>query len=161
MQHLDKPVRGLDSCDDLFEKRIVNEIQQRGWTTVHQAGYCYTVGLWQNSQHPELIVFGLPAERAQQLLHNAAVEVSGGAVLTTPLQALTESYALQVNPVLPLHHREFLAYNRWYYRGDGFQAVQLVWPDPDERFFDHPEYPAHLQSIQPQLAFQTSFQRPA
>lgn len=161
MEHLQKPVRTLESCEDLFETRLVSEIGHKGWSTVHQAGSCYTVGLWQNARHPELIVFGLPAERAQLLLDQAASEVVSGAILRTPVEGLTEEYPLQVHPVLPVHHREHLAYNRWYYRGDGFEAAQLVWPDTETRFFDHPDYPSHLHAIQPLLSFQTSFQRPA
>jgi hypothetical protein len=161
MEHLDKSPRQLDHCEDLFEKRLVAEIEQKGWSIVHQAGSCYTVGLWRTARHPELIVFGLPAERAQLLLEQAAAEVASGMILCNPVEGLTQDYPLQIHPVLPGYHKEYLAYNRWYYRGDGFHAAQLVWPDPDRRFFDHPDYPSHLHQIQPQLCFQTSFQLPA
>lgn len=144
-----KPVRQLQDCDDLFEKRLVLEVAEKGFSVVHQPGSCYTVGVWKTHQHPELIVFGLPAERGQKLLIEAVQQL--------PLQtgqeiaSLTDKYSLRPQPVKLEHHREFLSYNRWYYRGDGFQAWQLTWPDADHRFPDDPQHPERLRQLQPLL----------
>jgi hypothetical protein len=31
------------------------------------------------------------------------------------------------------HYRDFLGYARWYYRGDDFETLQVVWPDKEDR----------------------------
>ena len=145
-----KPVRQLQDCDDLFEKHLVEEVAQKGFSVVHQPGSCYTVGLWKTHQHPELIVFGLPAERGQKLLEQAAAHL--------PLQLgeettqLTDEYPLRPTEVKMEHHREFLSYNRWFYRGDHFQSWQLIWPDPDHRFPDDPQHPERFRQVQPTLS---------
>lgn len=144
-----KPVRQIQDCEDLFERRLVQAIEQKGFSLVHQAGHCYTVGLWKTYNHPELIIFSLPAQRAQFLLEQAVREIEQGRTLTEFAGNLADGYALRAEPVLPLHHREFLSYNRWFYRGDGFEALQLVWPDADHNFPDHPGYRSH--ELQPQL----------
>jgi len=144
-----KPVRQLQDCDDLFEKRLVLEVAEKGFSVVHQPGYCYTVGVWKTHQHPELIVFGLPAERGQQLLIEAVQQLP--LQLDVEVGSLTHEYSLRPQPVKLEHHREFLSYNRWYYRGDGFQAWQLTWPDAEHRFPDDPQHPERLRQLQPLL----------
>ncbi len=144
-----KPVRQLQDCDDLFEKRLVLEVAEKGFSVVHQPGSCYTVGLWKTHQHPELIVFGLPPERGQQLLQDAAGRLP--LQLHQETDALTEEYRLRTETVKLEHHREFLSYNRWFYRGDHFQAWQLTWPDPDHRFPEDPQHPERFRQLQPSL----------
>ena len=144
-----KPVRELQDCDDLFERHLVQAIGQKGFSVVHQPGYCYTVGLHHSWKHPELIVFGLPAQRGQALLEHAAAEVQQGQALQP--DSLAEEYALRFLPVKLEHHREYLQYNRWFYRGDSFQAWQLVWPDADHHFPEDPRHLEHLRELQPSL----------
>lgn len=148
-----KSVREFSDCDDLFERRLIQDIQQNGFSVVHQPGSCYTVGLWHGHRHAELIVFGLPAERGQLLLHQAVKDIHGGQSLKLghPIDRLTEEYTLRAFAVNVQHHREYLSYNRWFYRGDGFQAWQLVWPDADHQFPDDPRHPRRLRELQPQL----------
>ena len=148
-----KPVRALSDCDDLFEKRLIQDIDQNGFSVVHQPGSCYTVGLWNRHRHPELIVFGLPADRGQQLLHQAVHEIQDGRPLSdaAPIRTLTEEYSLRAVPVKVEHHREYLSYNRWFYRGDHFQSWQLIWPDADHNFPDDPRHSDRLRELQPQL----------
>lgn len=144
-----KPPRQIQDCEDLFERRLVQAIEQRGFGLVHQPGHCYTVGLWKTYNHPELIIFSLPAERAQLLLEQAVEKIGQGQQIATFVAHLAVGYALRVESVQARHHREFLSYNRWFYRGDDFQACQLVWPDADHNFPDHPAYRGH--ELQPQL----------
>jgi hypothetical protein len=148
-----KSIRQASDCDDLFERRLIQDIDQNGYSVVHQAGSCYTVGLWHKHRHPELIVFGLPAERGQQLLGRAVEEIQQGRRLEvgTPIDRLTEDYCLRAMPVKVEHHREYLSYNRWFYRGDDFHAWQLIWPDADHQFPDDPRHPQRLRELQPQL----------
>jgi hypothetical protein len=148
-----KPVRQEKDCDDLFEQRLVQQVAEQGFQTVHQPNSCYTVGLWHSHRHPELIIFGLPTERAHHLLGEAARQVIEGQHwnLNQDITTLTQEHPLRLQPVAECHHRDYLSYNRWFYRGDGFRAWQLVWPDPDGHFPGHPEFLPHLQSVQPDL----------
>lgn len=146
-----KPVRTLHDCEDLFERHLCQEVQDQGFSTVHQPGWCYTVGLWKSWQHPELIVFGLPAQRGQVLLQMAARRVAAGQKLEGVLPDLAEEYALEVQGVDPLHYRDYLPYARWFYRGPHFEAAQLLWPDPDHRLPSDPRFQPHLHELQPQL----------
>lgn len=145
-----KPLRELHDCEDLFEQRLVTEISEKSFSVVHQPGSCYTVGLWKSHQHPELIVFGLPAERGQRLLEQAVAHLP--LELNQETTQLTDEYCLRPSAVKREHHREFLSYNRWFYRGDHFQAWQLTWPDPDHRFPEDPQHPERFRQLQPSLS---------
>lgn len=150
---LAKPVRALSDCADLFEQRLVEHIQEQGYQTLHQAGSCYTVGLWLSLGHPELILFGLPERRAHRLLRVAVERIAAGErwAVGQLVEGLAEGYPLRLQSVHPDHYREYLSYNRWFYRGAGFEAAQLVWPDPDKNFPDHPDFLSHYQKVQPCL----------
>lgn len=149
MDHLQKTPRQLADCDDLFERRLVEEIERQGYSVVHLPEGCYTVGLWAHRRRPDAIVYGLPAERGQALLDNyAALTEQPGA----ETRDLTEEFALRVRLVQPHHYREHMPYGRWFYRGEGFSAVQLVWPDPDGRFASQSDVPSRLDELQPDLS---------
>lgn len=140
-------VRTEKDCDDLFERKLVNEIEGRGFSVVHEPEWCYTVGLWLHKQQPERILFGLPADRAQALLELAAERQE----LDGLISDLTEQHPLRVLPVQPSHYRQYLPYARWFYRGEGFQARQLVWPDREGRWPDQPDFDPRWASVQPLL----------
>ena len=130
------PTRTLDDADDLYERHLVTTIAEKGFAVVHLPEFAYTVGLWQSRQQPELIIFGLPAQRAQALLELAAEG--------TPLDQLAEGYILKSVNVDPQYYRDYFPYARWFYRGPHFEAIQLVWPNSDHEFIFHP--------LQPQLS---------
>jgi hypothetical protein len=128
--------RTLQDADDLFERHLVKTIGEKGFAVVHQPEFAYTVGLWQSQSRPELIVFGLPAQRSQAILELAAQG--------TPPENLADGYARKTVNVDPDYYRDYFPYARWYYRGPKFEALQLVWPNSDHEFIFHP--------LQPQLS---------
>ena len=146
------PLRTLADCDDVFERNLVNEITGQGWSVVHAVrppgpstipNVAYTVGLWSGWQHPECLVFGLSPERGQALLSLICREIKSGQKFTvqSDYPGLIEGLNCRFHSVSQCHHREYLGYCRWFYRGDSFTAAQLLWPDtqgifPDQTGFD-------------------------
>jgi hypothetical protein len=52
----------------------------------------------------------------------------------------------------PASYREHVGYARWFYRGDEFPLLQLVWPDKAGRFPGEPGANPALARQQPLLA---------
>src|SRR3546814_7293813 len=87
--------------EDLSEKKVLDDIAEFGWHCVHilaegqHVEYSFTVGLFQNYGHPELIIFGLSSDVARQILSVAAHEAKRGAPLdlSLPTDALLHGYS--------------------------------------------------------------------
>lgn len=150
------PTRTSLDCDDVFEKNLVREIEGQGWSVVHSTDrtlLAYTVGLSARWDHPECLVFGLHPEKSQALLRLVCEEVKKGSKFgcAQSYPGLVEEYSCRFQVLSPQFYREYLGYCRWYYRGDRFQAVQLMWPDLQGNFPDEASFDPHLMAHQPAL----------
>jgi hypothetical protein len=125
--------------DSESEQKVIDDIANFGWhcVSIHPegelVGYAFTVGLFQTYGHPELIIFGLSAKVAHQILAIAADAAKSGAPidLTQPTDALINDYLCCVVEVPASQYYEHVGYCRWYYQGNGFPLYQVVWPSRD------------------------------
>lgn len=114
----------LEHLRELLERRlwVVQGVQrERG-----RPAYAYTVGL-PKRQRPELLVTGLPYDRAADLLNSAAEHVvQAGAPRPGELLPLPDGPAIEVVRVTEpgVHLKVAAALN-----GPGFSALQLVYAD--------------------------------
>jgi hypothetical protein len=126
----------------LIEPEVVATLRRRiareGWamagvgTRNTAATYVYTVGLQKTFGHPDLIMFGIAPARAEGVLEAIAQRVKVGepahesvmilGAAPLPLMPRTAD-AARVELLIPPQ----LARGRYDY-------VQIVWPDPKERF---------------------------
>jgi hypothetical protein len=130
---IDLPVGKLDQHD----KNFIAKIQEHGWfrTNVFAdeegPGFSYTTGFWLAFGTPEVIVFSLKANSAHTIMGDIYRALESGETLPIrkPLSKLFRSHDAVLLPVSKRHYREYLGWNRWFYGGDDFPCVQLVWPD--------------------------------
>jgi hypothetical protein len=134
--------------DDLSpaERQLLDAVETAGVHVVHvprggspggTATDCsYSVGLWESFQQPEVVVFGLPAEVAGELIELIADEADEGHHFLdgTRHEGLLQEYPVRFVEVPKSHYAGSLAAACWAYEGDGFPAVQLVWPDKQGRW---------------------------
>lgn len=145
---------------DQDEARFVSQIRQHGWSSTHViedsdgAGFTYTTGFWQKFEQPELVIFGLPSDVSHQILWNFFRDMEGGTklVVDTPMSDVLEGYDVILKPVLKAHFRGYLGWNRWFYRGDGFDAYQVIFPDKSGHFPWDSGASQEFKSFQPNLA---------
>jgi hypothetical protein len=135
---LDAPREALD----VHEQHFVDIIREHGWfhTTVladaEQVGFHYTTGWQLTIGHPEIIIFGLKTETVASVLWDLYRDATSGKNL--PVNSLTDqafkslpAYTFEVSPDF---YPEYLGWSRWFYGGDDFRCLQLVWPDREARF---------------------------
>lgn len=152
----------LDAPPNAFDEQelsFVTSIRENGWfrTNVFEeadsVGFSYTTGFWVNAQQPELITFSMRSETAHDVFWDLFRDGRAGRHLavgrrTDNVFANVPAYAFTVAQA---HYQEHLGWSRWFYAGDYFPCVQIVWSDrsglfPWESGFD----PALLNS-QPDL----------
>jgi len=134
-------MRALDDSMTPSERTILAAIGEAGVHVEHVASedgpeYSFTVGLWETFGQAEVIVFGLEAEVAQDLLDEIADQADEGKTFLADSNhdGLLQHYPARFLAVPKGFYREFLGVAVWAYEGSEFPAVQLVWPDKQGRW---------------------------
>ncbi len=142
------------------DAQVHADIATYGWHVVkvleddEGPGFAFTIGLYQRFEHPELIVFGLPPDTMHLMLNGAGEAVRAGQTYTAGRSYgdILEGYNCTFRPVPRRHYEAYLGYARWYYDGDGFPALQLIWPDREHRYPWTAPADAWIRTGQPVLA---------
>ena len=152
----------LDADPALFdpgEREFVETIREHGWfqTNVFEEadspGFCFTTGFWVSAQAPELIIFSMRGEVVNALLWDLYRRIRAG---LTPRVGMRfddlSNHPLCLMPVAKEHYFEHLGWSRWFYAGDDFPCLQLVWSDPADRFPWEPGFDPDFAASQPDLS---------
>jgi hypothetical protein len=99
-------------------------------------GFAYSIGLTKTYGQPEVICFGLSAEVMHWMINELRDRMANGETFADGqrVTGLIEGYDCELRKVRVSRYREFLGYALWFYAGDEFEALQIVWPDKARRF---------------------------
>lgn len=153
---LDAPSSGLDAD----ERSFVAALREYGWfrTTVMAdedgPGFSYTTGFWLSAGFPEIILFALGDDTAHAILSDLFNDMQAGTtpVVGTPAPGILGNNEAALIPVDPAHYQEYLGWSLWFYGGNDFPCLQLVWPDPEGRFPWQPGFEERFVGLQPDLS---------
>jgi Domain of unknown function (DUF4262) len=135
---LDAPYDKLDE----HERNFVDRIREHGWFGTHVYGdsenpsFTYTTGFHLMLNQPELIMFSTKKEITHQVFWDVYNDLKGGATLTIgkPTKEIFANLHAVVFRMAVEHYREYLGWSRWFYAGQPFPCVQIVWPDKRDVF---------------------------
>jgi hypothetical protein len=131
----------IHDCNDADHK-INEDVRNYGWSVImieateYLPSFAYTIGLWKNYNHPEIIVFGLTVKTLHEVLNIAAENIKNGKVYQTNTNCsdfFNEGYS-QLICVDPRNIRDYFGYAIWFNGGPEFPARQLVWTDRKNKF---------------------------
>jgi len=96
--------------------------------------FFYTIGLYYQYQHPELLIMGLDINVAKDILMRAYEFIKNGGTIApwTTLETFS-SMPLKAIPIHASDYRQFLGFGMWFYRSlqgpqpDSFSAIQLLY----------------------------------
>lgn len=123
------------------EQQILDNIKSFGCSIMHvpehvtgttvEPGFSYSIGLFKNYQLPELLIIGLDQELRHTLIDNISIDYQEGTALEIGAYnaGIVENFDCLVAPVEPKHYKEYLGWARWFYNGDDFPVVQVIYPD--------------------------------
>jgi hypothetical protein len=145
-----------------YDVQLLGKINEVGWHNLHVAeedgkpAFAFSLGHFHKQNHPEIIVIGLPAETAHQLLNIAVVKIVGAKEKIEPYKKysdFTEGLSVAFVPVDLKHYGEYLGYANWYYGSMSrpYPAVQMVWPDKVGKYPWESGYDQRFLQIQPIL----------
>lgn len=132
-------------------KRIHDDVAKFGWHTVavkvdgtSEDKFAFTVGLFQTYEHPELILVGLAMKVAHGILSTCVARIEEGDPLKDGQvrQDLLNQFSAAIVTVDKSFYSEYLGSAISFYEGTDFPALQIVWPDRNDRFPWQAEYEA-------------------
>lgn len=99
-------------------------------------GFSYSIGMWKTFGMPELLCLGLPRKSAHGIINHVADLVRQGAKLTDgeDREDVLNGYPCRFRELARRHYRDYLGYANWYYEGERFPVLQLVYPDREGRW---------------------------
>jgi hypothetical protein len=127
------------SMDD---DKLIKDIKKYGWTvmlieaTDYLPSFAYTIGLWKNYNHPELISFGLTTKTLHSIVNIGGELVKDGHRLQVGgnYDDFFENGIAQFIQVDPRSLKDYFGYAIWFNKTSDFPALQLVWTDRNNRY---------------------------
>jgi Domain of unknown function (DUF4262) len=146
-------------CEGPDDEKLLADVKEYGWHVLkildkdEAPGWAFSVGLYKNFNHPEIIVFGFDEDLSHSVINTIGEEVRSGKkfVVDALYKDLIETYSCTFRPVNEVWYYHFLGYANWFYQGQGYPSLQCIWPDKNERFPWHPEFNPNWLWAQPLL----------
>jgi hypothetical protein len=139
------------------EQTVLHNIETYGFTIMHvresrnsnsiDPGFSYSIGLYKTFQLPEILIVGLDQELRHTLIDNISIDYQEGLPLKVgDMNAdIVENFNCLVVDVDLVHYPDYLSWARWFYKGDDFPAVQVIYPDLLGLFPWHKDFSRSIQ----------------
>lgn len=145
--------------------KLEKDLKEHGWQVVmieatsYLPSFAYTVGLWENYKHPELIAFGLPINLMHIILNDAANIVKSGGIIETDkkYEDFLQDYLTIFIQVDPKSIKDYFGAAIERYKSLKFPAYQFVWPDKSHRFPWEKNFEERYKALQPLLDRNANF----
>ena len=136
------PLRSDDPKEHEAEEKCLSDVRDHGVHVLRVFGddtwpeFAYSVGLFHNFRHPEIIILGLPADRAHVLINLVRDEVRAGHRFKAgdSTDKLLVDYEVTFRAVPTPQLVAHFGWAIWFYEDGEFPALQLVYPDRDHRW---------------------------
>jgi hypothetical protein len=148
------------------EKAIIDNIEKFGCHLAlieddnYLPGFVYSIGLFKNYNHPEIICFGLKSNVMGTIINHVCDLIKKGENFAVgKLYAeFLEGYNVQFIKVNEEYYPNYLGYATWFYdKSFDFPVLQLVWPDMQNNFPWDKDFNPDFTRRQPLLDRNTDF----
>lgn len=121
---------------DAAEQKTIDDVRKYGLHIISVSedtvgpGFCFSIGLFENYAHPEVIIIGLRQSLAHVLLNNMGEDIKNGRTFTPGEfhDDVLDDFLCYFGEVPREHYRDFVGWARWFYDGDDFPLLQCVYP---------------------------------
>ena len=140
--------------------RCLENIAEFGWHVTlipeeeDSPAWAFTTGLFQQYQHPELVIFGQSHELMHSVLNQVGEAVRDGSAFAEDQRypEFLEGYDILFKSVNPAYFRPFMGHSVWYYQKASFPCYQIFWPGQGNEFpWEFEEYNPSIRYYQPAL----------
>ncbi len=133
----------LNRAEDKHERKAIEDIREHGVHILHvfddksiYPDFSYTVGLWHTHGHPEVLISGLKESLRHSLLNHLNRQIGQGRQYRDgrSYTDVIDKYRCYFQEFPKEQYQAHLGWDRWFYEGDNFEAVQMLWPSVDHIF---------------------------
>lgn len=154
-----KAPKGLEK----YAQLVWEKVEESGWAVVSvmgasesekDPGYAYTVGLFENYSHPELMIAGLPRETSAGILNQLGLRVSKGEnfEICEPVDRVIRGHKARFSSMDPSWIQKMMGLNDLYIPIEDLPAIQTLWPDEQGLFPDEVGCDISVKRLQPLCA---------
>jgi len=147
------------------DRKIIHDVNKFGHhvvmieATEYFPSFAYTVGLWKNYNHPEMIAFGLTVKTLHAILNIAGDNIKKGTIYQANkiYDDFFDGGNAQIIDVDQRNIKDYFGYAMWFNNHVEFSALQLVWTDRNDKFPWQESYEEEFEYRQPLLDRNTDF----
>ncbi len=83
-------------CLDPSEQKVITHVEGHGWSVTNieersdSVGWSFTVGLFENYKHPEVIIFGMGQDSRHRILNWIGDNVTSGVTQKRPMMVTSK-----------------------------------------------------------------------
>ncbi len=117
--------------------------------------FSYSIGIEKSLGLPELIVIGLKPEVAQYAINECYAQMKTGARIVPGAYVeglLGGGFKCYIGEMSPSRYKAYMGWALWLYKGNGFRAWQIVYPNTSGVFPWEPQTTDWFKNWQPILA---------
>lgn len=116
--------------------------------------FAYSVGIQRSLGKPELIVVGLRTEVSHSIINQYCRRIKEGESFMPEgyYQDFIQGFDVMLQKVDKSNYDDYLGFAQWFYHGDDFSTLQLVYPDTNGLWPWDPGASMALQYLEPNLA---------
>jgi len=141
------------------DKKLIDDIDKVGWHVLkvleddRGPGFAYSVGLFKNFEHPEIIIIGLKPDLAHILINNIGEDIKNGKRYDSgQLYAdILDDFNCLMLEVSKEYYKEYVGYGLWYYKDNNFPLLQCIYPTIKGIYPWEKDWPADIKELQPIL----------
>ncbi|HEY0049796.1 MAG TPA: DUF4262 domain-containing protein [Pyrinomonadaceae bacterium] len=131
------------------ERKTISDVKNYGLHIVYvfedeeNPGFAYSVGLYENYLHPEIIIIGLKQEISHTLLNNIAYDIKNGKNFTAGEfhEGVLDDFLCYFGELPKSKYEEYVGWAMWFYKGSDFPLIQCVYPDIEGKFVWNKGFP--------------------
>ena len=142
-----------------IDKKLQDDIEEFGLQVMYVTeddqgpGFSYSIGLFENYHHPEIIIVGLKQQLAHILINNMANDIKDGKVYV-PLSYeanILDNFNCYIIEVEKSNYDNYVGQAQRYYEGDGFPLLQCIYPTVKGIYPWEDKWPESIKNSQPIL----------
>ena len=141
-----------------YEKQLT-DIKEHGLHVIHVLeddkgpSFTYSVGLYHNYQHPEIIMIGLKQDLAHILINNIGHDVKHGQAYKSGhfYKDILDNYECLMIKVDEKYYDEYLGQASRFYKNNNFPILQCIYPTIKGIFPWEEDWPEEIKNLQPLL----------
>lgn len=147
------------------KNKITKEINQYGLSVIaleatdYLPSYAHSVGLWQQYQHPEIIIFGLPPTMMQGILNEIATILKDGESIE--LNKIYDTFFENGHAIFVAiderNKNDYFTYAIDFYKNANFKTIELIWTDRNYKFPWDEGFESEFKFKQPLLNLNADF----